>query len=216
LKPAFAALLLLGCAARAPSAATPASEAIRTDANGFVPFGPNCRFKTRPGGDATLVSCNSDELMLILPSSGWRAEPVETPRTLVRAQKGHWLLTVNAADASETQYQLSEHLEALYRGVVASLVQRAHQAGPPHFEQMKNGHLVLSYDTTATVDGTTLRMSNAWTALRRVSGQYLDYHVSWTGTPSDPAFQSSAASDEAKGVADLFFVTNGSGQTPPQ
>jgi hypothetical protein len=208
----FAVALATGCAARsgAPTAETPeATSPSSSDRDGSHFFTEHCRAKTRRDGRATLVTCNDQEVMLILPGVGWSERAATQPRDLLVAERGYWNITITAADPSESAFEASEHLEAIYRGIAGALVQRRLKTSGAHFERMKNGHLVLSYELSGSLDGMPVRQKNAWSALRRVGGQYLDYHVSWTENGGE-------ADGDVKNVADSFFVTDGKGNAPAE
>lgn len=208
----FAVFLLggvsFGCAPRATtssSAAAPSSSRVVSDYHYFT---DECRHRTRKDGSATQLSCNDEELLLILPGIGWRAGSA-SGRQLLLAERDAWTVSIVSADPSESSYEVAVHLEAVYRGIAESLP-RTLRVSPPHFEQMPQGHLVLAYELNGTLDGRPLQQSNAWTAQRRKDGQYIDYHVSYTDAD---AAQNTRAVKEA---ADLFFVTDGAGKAPAQ
>lgn len=196
-----------GSGPKAPTAGPTSASSAGTDGSHF--FTEHCRAKTRRDSQATLVTCNEQEVMLILPGVGWSERAATQQRDLLVAERGYWNVSVTAADASESGDEPSEHLEAIYRGIAGALAQRGLKTSGAHFERMKNGHLVLSYELSGNLDGMPVRQKNAWSALRRTGGRYFDYHVSWTENGGE-------ADGDVKNVADLFFVTDGKGNAPAE
>lgn len=165
----------------------------------------------------SLLSCDDKRVLAILPGRGWSREPSDAPGGIVQASRELFNISARVAEAGETQYELSEHLEAIYRGVQGQLGKAGFVVGKPVFEQMKEGHLVLAYELTGTLDGQPLRSANAFTAIRRTDRRYVDYHVSLSASPGDPIWHETVPPLEVtKKVADLFFVTDDSGHLPPQ
>jgi hypothetical protein len=212
LKRLFAVFFLggvsFGCAPRATTSPAVESAASASTTSDYRFFSERCRFRTRKDGSATQIACNDEELLLILPGIGWRAGSPSGRQQLL-AERDAWTVSVLSADPSESSYDVAVHLEAVYRGIADSLPPGL-RASAPHFEQMPQGHLVLSYELKGTLEGRDLQQTNAWTAQRRKNGQYVDYHVSYTDAE---VAQNARAVKEA---ADLFFVTDGAGTAPPQ
>lgn len=208
------------CAPKAGSAAAPhAAEAgASADApDDSSPFGENCRIKVRPDHELSLVSCDDKRVLAILPGSGWARDASDAPGEIVHASHELFNVSARVAEEGETQYELSEHLEGIYRGVQGQLGKAGLVVGRPVFEQMKQGHLVLAYELKGSLDGQELRSANAFTATRRTDRRYVDYHVSVSAPPGDPIWRASVPPLEAaKRVADMFFVTDENGHLPPQ
>jgi hypothetical protein len=211
-------LFLLGCArGNAPAKSAPvAPPAEQAKGSPGSPFSQHCRYKLSK--DATLVACREREVLLILPGHEWKADDSATvPGGLLFAESSPLRVSVVAAEPSESRYSHGEHLTAVYDGAAAAMKEQGFTVGKPHLEEMPNGHLVLAYEMSGSLDGFAFRSVNVWTALKRKSGEYYDYHVSYT-QPADHADWNDAASVArwTKKVADAFFVTDGHGNTPPQ
>ncbi|HVY30745.1 MAG TPA: hypothetical protein VHB79_29500 [Polyangiaceae bacterium] len=209
-----------GCAPKAGGAPAPhvAQAGASTDApEDSSPFGENCRIKVRQDHELSLVSCDDKRVLAILPGSGWTPEASGARGELLLASRDLFNVSARVADEGETQYELSEHLEGIYRGVQGQLGKAGFVVGRPVFEQMKEGHLVLAYELTGSLDGQELRSANAFTAVRRTDRRYVDYHVSVSAPPGHPIWRESVPPLEAaKRVADMFFVTDENGHLPPQ
>ena len=213
-----ALLFLLGCArAGAPAKSPPVAPAAEvTKGSPGSPFSEHCQYKLSE--DATLVACREREVLLILPGHEWKADDsTGVPGALVFAESSPLRVSVVAAASSESRYSHGEHLTAVYDGAAAAMKEQGFTVGKPHLEEMPNGHLVLAYEMSGTLDGFAFRSVNVWTALKRTSGDYYDYHVSYT-QPADHADWNDAGGvlRWTKKIADTFFVTDGHGNTPPQ
>jgi hypothetical protein len=213
-------LLLAGCAKSAGPAKSGEAEA-GEDPMGKGPaarFSQHCEYKLTEDRKATLLACSGREVLAILPGDAWSAvEDGNSPATLVFAASGALRVSVLLADEQENKYPVGEHLTAIYDGIAQELPKRGFKVEPPHVEEMQNGHLVLTYELSAAVDGQPVRMVNSWTALRRMNGQYYDYHVSFTQPADHEAWRDPAQIMKmTKVLADSFFVTDGKGNTPPQ
>jgi hypothetical protein len=208
------------CAPKAGSAVPPRTAEAGTvgDApDDAAPFGDNCQIKVRKDGNLSLVSCEQKRVLAILPGSGWTRQASDAPGSIVQASRDRFNVSARVADAGETQYELSEHLEGIYRGIQGQLGKGGFVVGKPVFEQMSNGHLVLAYELNGELQGQQLRSANAFTAIRRSDRRYVDFHVSLSAPPTDPIWRESVTPLEvAKKVADMFFVTDESGHLPPQ
>jgi hypothetical protein len=222
------ACLAVGCAPKSGlGAKAPVGTSLGPEANGTpndegadkdtLPFGANCRIKTRKDQKVSLVACDLKEVMMILPGTGWTREPSGVPGMILLASRGLLNVSASVADTSETQSGLSEHLDADYQGVSRELGGAGFVVGKPTLEQMKNEHLVLFYELSGNLDGQSVRSANAFTAIRRSDRRYVDYHVSLTAPPDDPVWHETPPPLEVvKGLADLFFVADDNGKLPPQ
>jgi hypothetical protein len=172
--------------------------------------------RTAKSGDATVVACDGNRIIFFLPGQDWKVEPSPVPEELILASAGSLNASVRAAPTEETQYDLEEHLKAIYAGASEALTQHKLRVGPPRLIHAPNGHLVLVHDITPQDE--PLRMLNAWTALRHVSRRYIDFHISVTLSASDPLWSDPEQSPEQSllMIADAFTVNDGHGETPPQ
>ena len=214
----LALVLLLGCnRAAAPAKSAPVAPAAEeSKGSPGSPFSQHCQYKLTK--DTTLVACREREVLLILPGHEWKADDsTGIPGGLVFAESSPLRVSVVAAESSESRYSHGEHLTAVYDGAVAAMKEQGFDVGKPHLEEMPNGHLVLAYEMSGSLDGFAFRSVNVWTALKRTSGDYYDYHVSYT-QPADHADWQDAGGVHrfTKKIADSFFVTDGHGNTPPQ
>jgi hypothetical protein len=213
-----AVLLLLGCnraAAPAESAPAPPATAPASGSPG-ARFSQHCQYKLSQ--DTTLLACREREVLVILPGHDWQADDAAAvPGGLLFAESVPLRVSIVAAESGEGRYALGEHLTAVYDGLAPLLARQGFNVGKPHLEQMPNGHLVLAYELSGSIEGMAFRSVNAWTALKRSNGEYYDYHVSYTQPADHADWQDAAAVLRlTKKVADAFFVTDGRGNTPPQ
>lgn len=211
-------MLLLGCnraGAPAKSAPTPPTEAKPAGQPG-ARFSEHCRYKLGP--DVTLLACRQREVLVILPGHEWQADDsAGISGGLLFAESAPLRISIVEAEPSEARYSHGEHLSALYEAAAATMRQQGFGVGKPHLEEMPNGHLVLAYELTGASESATIRSVNVWTALRRSSGQYYDYQVSYTQPADHPDWQDAGRVLRlTKKIADAFFVTDGQGNTPPQ
>jgi hypothetical protein len=215
---AAALLLLLGCnRAAAPAKSVQADvKAPEQQGSPGSPFSEHCRYKLSQ--NATLVACREREVLLVLPGQEWKADDsAAVAGGLLFAESAPLRVSVVAADPGESRYSHGEHLTAVYDGAAAAVKEQGFSVGKPHFEEMPNGHLVLAYELTGSLEGFAFRSVNVWTALKRTNGQYYDYHVSYTQPADHADWQDGAGVLRlTKKVADAFFVTDGHGNTPPQ
>jgi hypothetical protein len=219
----LAGCLLLFSAGCAKQAAAPQSEKDAAHESPMSkgpasPFSKHCQYKLTPDRKATLLACDSEEVLAILPGDQWSAiEEGNPPTSLLFAASGALRISVLSADDEESKYPVGEHLTAIYTGISQELPGRGFKVQPPHVEEMENGHMVLTYEMSGTIEGTELRMVNSWTCMRRMNGQYYDYHVSFTQPSVHEAWQDPASVQRlTKLIADSFFVTDGKGNAPPQ
>ena len=165
----------------------------------------------------SLVSCEQKTVLAILPGAEWKREDSDAPGAIVQASRDIFNVSARVADAGETRYELSEHLEAIYRGIQGELGKAGFTVGKPVFEQMSNGHLVIAYELSGSLGGQAVRSANAFAATRRSDRRYVDFHVSLSAPPDDPIWREAVPPLEvAKKVADTFFVTDENGNLPPQ
>lgn len=216
--PRVAVLLLLSCnRAAVPAKSAPEAPALaKADDSPGARFSQHCQYKLSQ--DATLLACREREVLVILPGHDWQADDAAAvPGGLLFAESAPLRISIVAAEPGEGRYALGEHLTAVYDGLAAVLARQGFDVGKPHVEQMPNGHLVLAYEMSGSIEGMGFRSLNAWTALKRSNGEYYDYHVSYT-QPADHADWQDADGvlRLTKKVADAFFVTDGHGNTPPQ
>ncbi len=181
-----------GCAGRGGAGAT--AQAPDDASAGGAPakraFGDRCVAQPSKSGDALLVACDGDAMAFVVPGTDWQIEPPPAPAVVVFASSGPLNLSVRVADESESQYGAHEHLEAIFRGVSEALADQGHRVSPPRFEETRAGAVVLWYEVAVAAEGDeALRMVNAWNAVRGEDGRYLDYHVSFTALPDDPAWK---------------------------
>jgi hypothetical protein len=213
-----AVLLLVSCTrATAPAKSAPAASPV--EAAGGSPgarFSQHCQYKLSQ--DATLLACRDREVLVMLPGREWQADEAASVRgALLFAESVPLRISIVAAERAESRYPVGEHLTAVYDGLRAVLEEQGFSVGKPHLEQMPNGHLVLAYEMTGSIEGMAFRSVNAWTALKRRSGDYYDYHVSYTQPADHRDWQDAdGVLRLTKKVADGFFVTDGRGNTLPQ
>lgn len=215
--------LLFGCASTpppptaAPAGEAPTAQPVSTERRSF---GDHCRAKLSESGDAMMVGCDGAQIIFVLPGTNWTVEQSPVPSAIVFASSQPLDISVLLADPGETQYDVREHLAAIYQGAAPAVRARGFQITEAVFRDMPNGHVVLSYDVFADFEGKRVRSFNAWTALRRADRRYVDYHLSctapederaWTATPEIPSL-----STRTMNLADAFFVTDGQGKLPPQ
>lgn len=211
----IALVLTLGCSRQAAPAksAAPAPEPAGTPG---ARFSQNCEYKR--SGDTTMVACHEREVLIILPGHEWQADDsAGVPGGVLFAESAPLRVSVVAADPGESRYSHGKHLTAVYDAAAAAMKEQGFVVGKPHLEEMPNGHLVLACEMTGNVEGLSFRSINTWTALKRMSGNYYDYHVSYTQAAEHADWQDAEGVLRlTKKVADSFFVTDGHGNTPPQ
>jgi hypothetical protein len=208
--------MAFGCAGRGGASgagATPEApdEAPEQGAPAKQAFGDRCVAQPSKSRDGMAVACDGDAMVFIVPGTDWQIEPPPAPAVVVFASSGPLNLSVRVADESESQYGPHEHLEAIFRGVSAALAEKGHRVSSPRFEQTRLGAVVLWYDVDVAADGgEALRMVNAWNAVRGRDGRYLDYHVSFTALPDDPAWKPAGGGagprERIVDLAGAFFV----------
>jgi hypothetical protein len=204
-------LSLAACAPKGPE--SPGAESADRPPEGAGPktaFSDRCTSQASASGDGTLVSCDDGAFLFVIPGTDWTVDKAVQAPTVVSANSGKLNVSVRSADASETQYGVREHLDAVYHGAEKKLAASGGEITSAKFDET-NGRTVVSYQLTTSIFDATLKTANAWTALKGKDGNYLDYHVSWAASADDPAWTADSSTkpiELVKNLANAFFVAN--------